>query len=382
MSPLRKHSGVSLIEALVAMAAMAFGMLGVAGLQSTLRMNADIAKQRSEAVRIAQEMVETNRQFSAIESTAGRRAFADIVDQSAGVTRVGTNATFTHFETVADGPPGTPFKSLKVRVSWLDRVGATQEVALITNIAKVSPELSGALSIPGSGSLVDNPGGRNLAVPKTAIEITGTGESTFSPPGAPVGTSWIFNNSTGFITQICSPVCVPVSYRLLTGFVRFSTESVASFIDSENPASTSIPGTGVSFSTSTNPADFASPTTCFVSAPVGDTYVEYFCAVDAGVSGVWSGFSKVTGIPTPSEAPPSDPNGLLFRVCRYTPVDSAVTQKNEDHPLIYTNVSSSLINQNFLIIRGGDGTTPFSCPDDKPATAVNGNTYRHQPYSL
>ena len=43
--------GVSLIEAIVAMAVMAFGMVAIVGLQGTLRQNSDIAKQRSEVER-------------------------------------------------------------------------------------------------------------------------------------------------------------------------------------------------------------------------------------------------------------------------------------------------------------------------------------------
>ena len=43
--------GISLVEALVAMLVMSFGMLAIVGLQATLRLNADVAKQRAEAVR-------------------------------------------------------------------------------------------------------------------------------------------------------------------------------------------------------------------------------------------------------------------------------------------------------------------------------------------
>ena len=50
--------GVTLIEALVALAVMSFGMLAVVGVQATLRVNGDVAKQRAEAVRIGQEAVE------------------------------------------------------------------------------------------------------------------------------------------------------------------------------------------------------------------------------------------------------------------------------------------------------------------------------------
>ena len=73
------HSrGVSLIEALVALAVMSFGMLGVVGMQATLRYNADVSKQRSEAVRLAQEEVERWRSFSVLAPTAGQLAYQDI----------------------------------------------------------------------------------------------------------------------------------------------------------------------------------------------------------------------------------------------------------------------------------------------------------------
>ncbi len=163
MTPkVRAERGVSLIEALVAMAAMAFGMLGVVGIQSTMRMNADIAKQRSEAVRIAQETVETRRTFSTIatDPLAVRVAYDDIVSNTVGRVVPGTNATFTVFETVTAAPVGVPAKSLAVRVDWTDRLGQPQSVSLTTNIARISPELSGALSIWNAGSPVGGGGGR------------------------------------------------------------------------------------------------------------------------------------------------------------------------------------------------------------------------------
>ena len=74
-----QQRGVSLIEALVALAIMAFGMLGIVGMQSSLRTNADISKQRSEAVRIAQEVIEQRRAFWVLAAAAGVTAYADIV---------------------------------------------------------------------------------------------------------------------------------------------------------------------------------------------------------------------------------------------------------------------------------------------------------------
>ena len=70
--------GVSLIEALVAMAIMAFGMLALLGLQGALRGNSDVSKQRSEAVRYAQEQIELLRGFSTLDTATGARTYAQI----------------------------------------------------------------------------------------------------------------------------------------------------------------------------------------------------------------------------------------------------------------------------------------------------------------
>ena len=63
--------GISLIEALLALAVMALGMMGLVGVQSTLRNTSDVAKQRSEAVRIAQVEIERWRAFTALAGGGG-----------------------------------------------------------------------------------------------------------------------------------------------------------------------------------------------------------------------------------------------------------------------------------------------------------------------
>ena len=67
----RPSRGVSLIEALVALAVMSIGLLGVAGMQATLRSTADLSKQRSEAVRLAQEKLEDLRSFGTLVAHTG-----------------------------------------------------------------------------------------------------------------------------------------------------------------------------------------------------------------------------------------------------------------------------------------------------------------------
>ena len=63
--------GVSLVEALVAMAVMSIGMLAVVGVQGTMRLNSDLARQRTEATRIASEEIERVRSFTSLGVVAG-----------------------------------------------------------------------------------------------------------------------------------------------------------------------------------------------------------------------------------------------------------------------------------------------------------------------
>ena len=44
--------GIGIIEALVSLLVLALGMMSFAALQARLRLNSDVAKQRSEAVRL------------------------------------------------------------------------------------------------------------------------------------------------------------------------------------------------------------------------------------------------------------------------------------------------------------------------------------------
>ncbi|MBC7940151.1 MAG: pilus assembly protein PilV, partial [Chitinophagaceae bacterium] len=134
--------GIALIEALVALAVMAFGLLSVAGLQVVLRQNADNAKQRSEAVRLAQEEIEELRAYSSLTGPVGTVAYNNLVD----VPRLeldtdDSNTTFYLTRTVSDSPIPA-YKTLTVDVDWLDRVGATQNVRLSTAVLGVEPALA------------------------------------------------------------------------------------------------------------------------------------------------------------------------------------------------------------------------------------------------
>ena len=415
--------GVSLIEAIVAMAVMAFGMMAVVGLQTTLRQNSDIAKQRSEAVRIAEEAIESWRGFSVMPTTAGHKAYDDLVlGQLAErqISHATTNTTFTLRQTVGAFVPG--LKSLRAQVSWVDRNDQTQSITLDSIIAAADPALSGRLTMdPGGGGLPANPPlGRNPAIPVQAKDL-GNGKSGFKPGGDSSPVVWVFDNLTGTIVGVCNTVttdqalltaadvssCSNNSNGLpLSGYVRFATGlTQPDAFDAEFPPSTAR---NLDVVLTLSSSGHASPNhICYTNAPTTSPTsrrsVRYYCAIfcNAGVVPVWSGISTLT--PRAFLDPASDVAWALaddaadarasrYRVCRYTPATSDTQLiPNQWHPRTYTNVTAvqTLTSQNFLVIRAGDdpgdGTgTAFTCPTDVPADPasgnfVNSNTLPHQP---
>jgi Tfp pilus assembly protein PilV len=390
----QKHqAGVSLIEALVALAVMAFGILGVVGIQATLRTNADLSRQRSEAVHIASQTIENWRAYTTLSQDGAQTAYNNLVSQLAVTVPDPSpdpnapfyNTTYTLRQTVADAPVGRA-KTLRVDVSWTDRSNVTQQVSLSTLIFGTAPELAGSLLLPGDASADQQAKGRNAAVPLSAADNR-DGTSDFRPPGSS-GLTWVFNNITGLITSICNPTCVTANSLVVSGYINFDLTSTPS---ASNPSSSPLLASGTSAMTVsvdvTSPAPDGVP--CFQDVATGTPgYVAYFCAIPVPAPPAvqsWSGRANLSLSTSLSPAVISstlaDTSAANFKVCRYTPVASDTTRNNFEHPLDYVDVIGPLINQNFLVV-GAPAVTAVtgagSCPIDGSPQAV---TYRHQPLS-
>lgn len=373
----RRQRGISLVEALVAMVVMTFGTLAVLGVQATLRSNGDIAKQRSEAVRIGQRALEEWRAYTALDGDDEGVVYYDAIGDDT-LTVDGTNASFSVTRVVPAPADDPRLKALVVDVTWQDRAGQTQSIRLRSAIAGVPPELSGTLAIPSGASILRNPGGRHPGIPPDAVPQEG-GTSRFAPPGAATGVGWVFDNNTGYITQLCNgSTCTAFSARLLAGFIRFS---VGGPPDAEIPASPRDSLVQVVVDQSFPESLAGSTVECYEDLlPIG--YTPYYCAVPVATLTSWSGRSRLQGLDIAATLGEDDDGKV--KVCRYTPFRNAhptvpAQMRNDQHPLDYVKVEGALINQNFLVISAGDDDEPYDCPADDPDTPANGSTWRHQP---
>jgi Tfp pilus assembly protein PilV len=411
-SPTRQR-GTTLLEGLVAFLVLSLGMLSV---QSQLRLNSDVARQRSEAVRLAQEDLEKMRSFSVIEARAGVHAYASLVDATTtfgGDTGQPGNTSYTLRRQVSVGDVPHA-KDAAVEVSWTDRTGASQMVLLTSMIAGSDPSYSGTLKVTPRAESIRSARARSALIPPDAIDL-GNATSAFKPVSG--GTlAWVFDNASGSVQARCHGVrpdvqnaqlraadlvgCETIQGHVLSGTVRFSSTeppnpaatndlpldlNVAVTL-AANAAGTSVTCTSearksVLYSVGSIQRSEALPlgaTAAQFGADTwrdsGDRFVAYHCVVVPAVAGgAWSGRSTLVPLGWTLGGGPLD-----RRVCRYTTdLDrSGAIDANLEHPDSYADVRASLTNQNFLVIKGNQ-----ACPSGAAGAGIVAavSTAPHQP---
>lgn len=143
----RSERGFALLEALIAALVVAASVLALIWLQGALRYNADIARQRTEAARLAQVEIERLRSFAAIDAVPGTPAWGDIVDEVLDATPTGSPTTYL-LTRVVQTDDRLMLKAVQVRLSWNDRRGQPQQFSLETQIVGHDPALTGAMTLP------------------------------------------------------------------------------------------------------------------------------------------------------------------------------------------------------------------------------------------
>lgn len=173
----RRLRGITLVEALVAFAVMAVGMLALIRAQASLRLEADVTRQRAEAVRIAQEDLERLRGYA----TTSEFDASVVAAGPAAVQALDANTSYTLTRS-ADADAASGARLVSVTVAWTDRRGQAQSLTLRSLIARTDPSLAGQLSILPGASVGGLPFNRNVQIPASAVDL-GDGKSGFRPPG-------------------------------------------------------------------------------------------------------------------------------------------------------------------------------------------------------
>ncbi len=406
-----QQTGVSLLEALFSLLVLSVGVAATGHVHRHLETHADIARQRSEAVRLAQEDLEAARLF-------GSPAASDVRSvQDSAALRLNTTFELTR-QIDASDTGAAPFRSATVAVVWRARDGSTQQTVLASALTDQDPAFSGALTLVASAQA--GAAGRSSAIPP-GVHIVDDRRSAFKPtPGATV--AFVVDNASARVVEQCTDVpadvrsadlgaehlthCAEFKALLLSGVVRFS--------GSNPPDALAANDTPLALALSVGLAGMLSPASpwCHAEArktvvyrasdgvhreavaleatpaslaatdwqDTGERHTAYRCVVAAaGDPPRWSGQSIVVPLGWEIGNAPAQ-----RKVCRYVADNdsSGAIDRNDEHPSVYRQVDGALLQQNFLVIRGD-----LACPQPAaatidstaPGTPAGVATVQHQP---
>ena len=403
----RGQLGFSIIESLIALVIMGFGILSLAGMQVALSRSSDDAKQRTEAVRLAQEKIESFRSYTGIASTVVGQGTTSTTALNwsvlAGSTDIiTTNAAYTRTWALG-GSSDDSMRGLTVDVAWTDRAGVNQTVSLSSVVSKTNPADSGFLGFPlPLNTNLKRPKDRNLDIPIPAISL-GNGESAVKFGNA--GQYVLFGNISGDVVKICTPTLLgtPTSADVIAALTSTNPASrnctaitgyiVAGYVGRESSSevpNTVFNGLGIDRSGITrNAADntgiscqFGDATDQNTNATIAD-YKYYLCVVPLvaptpalTVNGPynWSGTVRIAGLATSLSIANS------YYVCRYQyTATNSLTDVNQRNVQPYVAVNKSIDQQSYLVLKTTNATSPAAptCPASMTVNGVS-NGVLHQ----
>jgi type IV pilus modification protein PilV len=382
---LRSHQlGMSLLEALVALVVMAFGMLALAGMQLNLSRSADVAKQRTEAMRLAHERVENMRSFTGI--AAGTINWNGLDDLTRTFST--TNATYA-IDSSMSGTDADSMRVASVTVRWLDRAGDSaqvngfaadgttafsfnQQVSLSTVISRTDPRDSGFVGNPlPLNTVLRRPKNRNINIPIAAIALPGGRSAYELAPGVTI----VFSDFSGSVIERCTATVDATSYAEGTaGCSTFDAYILAGYVSglitpTGTPAAaasapyfpaptlpTGINTTGLTgwdssdgkvisciYTRAVDQNDLSPPPTAT------DTLAHYYlCLIPVTPGGTYSGTVRLGGVPTNSN----------YKVCRFQYAASSSLTSNMRNVQPYVDVGESLDSQNYYLQNSNNNSCP------------------------
>ena len=389
-----RQRGVTLLEALLAFFVLAAGSVAVAALQRDLHLAADVARERSQALRVGEDDVEQLRAFAAVDGGAGTRTYAAIASADTVVDAASAGArTAFRIERVVDDAAFAGTKATTVAVRWTDRRGGENAVVLHGFVAALDPQYSGSLALDG-GAIRSAPRGvrgRSPAVPIDAKPLDG--ERSAWKPVESGTTAWLFDDRTAAVVGICDGIaastrtadldadalaaCAAGHWQFVGGTVRVATTAPAAAA-SLSPASLAVrielqdgvypapaacvgePRKTVRFvdDVGVHITDVALDATAASLGlaswdETGDRFLAWHCLVAPRSDGRWSG--RIAVVATGWTIGGGAGDG---RVCRFRPADErAANDANIAAAQIDADVGQALPGRHFVVVRGSD-----ACP--------------------
>ncbi|WP_292451447.1 hypothetical protein [Methylibium sp.] len=337
-------------------------------MQIMLSRNADVAKQRTEAMRLAQERMEVMRSYTGIASgPAVPLAWQDLDtvenDPANPIASTYSNTVFSR-SWIVEGAPQDALRPVSVTVAWVDRAGEPQSITLTSVISNTDPVRVGALgvAVPADGN-VRQPENRNINIPVAARELDEGKKSVyqFKPDLA-----MVFNNTTGLVVERCTTLvsdaaysggtagCVPFEAAIVSGFVT------GAVLPTGTPPAGSLPTLPSGINTDDVIGTSGQPISCVYAVAKNQNTGEnlagahyYLCVVPIDATSGWSGRLLLGGVPTTAND----------KVCRIQFELGAGLSDNQRNIQPYVNVETSLDNQNYFIDNSsGDTCTPPTPP--------------------
>jgi Tfp pilus assembly protein PilV len=425
--PARQQRGTSLVEALIAFVVLSLGILALSRGQGLLRLHADTARQRTEAVQFAQHDLESLRAYATLDVLPGVPSYAAVasgVERRDATEASVANASY-RLERSIGSAAFARAKTATVEVQWSDRHGQAQQIVLDTIIAAADPAHGAALGLEPRRHRLSGALGRSALIPLSARDL-GDGTSAFRPVDAGE-LVLVFDNASGQVSQRCRGVAAALtpmsradmigctSYRgyQLSGVIRFDTGSVGpndAAARGDDAAGDNTPRFDAPrpLTVELQLEDRAASASCssearntvayeldgesrIVAVPIGaepqalgaetwrdlgEPHIAYFCVVTPRADGRWSGRSVLQPIGWTIGNAAGD-----YRVCRHVAdLDgSGAIDRNIEHPDIYVDVDGPLPQQNFLVVDAAR-----SCPGAVPAAGIGAvdadrGTLQHQP---
>ena len=385
----RRISGSTLIEALIAMLIMGAGMLSLSGMQMNLTRGADSTRQRTQALRLAQEKMEEFRSYTRIANsvTAAGTDHVSALNWNAladGHDSVSGNALYARSWTF-DGTPESAMRSATVRVAWTDRNNAAQWLSLSSVLSKTDPFDAGLLGFPlPPSNQFQGLNNRNLAISVSAISL---GNQRSALAFGRNGQYLLLDDLSANVIRICTPpglTATSSAAEIVAAFQNPDSSQcdnlraylVSGYVGHDSTVSTSdwnalASGLGIDHSGISRNAAAALGIKCQfgnaidpVSSATIPDYRYYLCVIPLAEPAAhqapdWSGKILLAGPPAwqASDNP--------HYVCRY---EYAATQdpgdRNRRNLQPYSHVTTSISQQNYLIARTSNASNPAPpvCP--------------------